>query len=363
MIGFAALAIDIGMLYATHAEMQRAADSAALAAAWELLDENRLLGDSYEGYLISLAREGAVYTAARNPVLRSGPVVHPTEDVEVGYLSDLTYGSSLIFTGDAPANAVGVRVRRDAERGGSISLFFARFLGADTRDLAAEAAAAFADNVVGFEVTESTGNCGLLPFTVQEENWNGLLAGTFTTGDNYSCDPNTGEVTTGSDGVNELNLYPGDMNGQLPPGNFGTVDIGADDNSAADVRRQILYGVSEEDLSYFPDGRLVLDSDGTLLLNGDTGLSAGFKDALEAVKGQPRCIPIFRDVSGPGNNAMYTIVDFAGIRILNVRLTGPMSQKEVIVQPAVFVDDAAVIEPGPGSDYDYYVYAPVRLVR
>ena len=57
---------------------------------------------------------------------------------------------------------------------------------------------------------------------------------------------------------------------------------------------------------------------------------------------------------------MYTIVRFAGIRILNVKLTGPMSKKQVIIQPAVVVDDAVIGGPGPGpSDY---VYSPVRLI-
>jgi hypothetical protein len=106
---------------------------------------------------------------------------------------------------------------------------------------------------------------------------------------------------------------------------------------------------------------LRLGDDGTLLLNGDTGLSAGIKDELEAIKGHPRAIPIFSQVSGPGNNAMYTVVGFVGIRIMNVQLTGKMSTKNLIVQPAVVVDDSAVVDPGPGPSY--YVYRPVQLVH
>ena len=120
------------------------------------------------------------------------------------------------------------------------------------------------------------------------------------------------------------------MNGQLPPGNFGTIDIGPNVNSALDAERQIRYGVSAEDLSYYPNG-FVLGDDGTLVVNGDTGLSAGFKDGLEAIKGQPRTLPLFSTVENPGDNAMFTIVGFGGIRILNVKMTGAVGQQEVRV--------------------------------
>jgi len=38
---------------------------------------------------------------------------------------------------------------------------------------------------------------------------------------------------------------------------------------------------------------------------------------------------------GPENNASYTIVKFVGVRITYVKLTGSMSNKQVIIQPAV----------------------------
>ena len=126
------------------------------------------------------------------------------------------------------------------------------------------------------------------------------------------------------------------------------------------IARQILYGINESDLAFL-GGKLEFGEDGTLLLNGDTGLSAGFKDELAAIIGQPRAIPIFTSVSGNGNNAMYTIVAFGGIRIMDVKLTGKMSSKYVMIQPAVVVDDAA-IESGD-SDSSYYVYRPVQLVH
>jgi hypothetical protein len=359
ILGFAALAVDIGMLYAAQAEMQRTADAAAHAAAWELLDEERLKGGVYLDWVLDAARECASAVAADNPVLHAQPVVDPSEDVLIGYLGDLAYaGGPMTFDNPAMSNAVAVNVRRDSARGGSIALYFARFLGVDSQDLNARAVAAFADGIVGYEVTETSGNADLLPFALHVDSWTALLGGAGT--DNYSFDPETGLVSPGADDILELNLYPGGGEGQLPPGNFGTVDIGSPNNSTSDIARQILEGVNADDLAYF-GGELRLRPDGTLPLNGDTGLSAGVKDELEAIKGQAREIVLFSQVSGPGNNAIFTVVGFACIRIMNVQLTGPMSKKELTIQPGLCVDDAAIAEPGPGPSY--YVYRPVQLVR
>jgi hypothetical protein len=191
------------------------------------------------------------------------------------------------------------------------------------------------------------------------DSWNDLLAGAVSTGDNYEYDESSG-VSSGSDNILELNLYPGAGVSQLPPGNFGTVDIGSSNNSTAVLSRQIRYGVTEADLA-FHGGELSLGSSGSFQLNGDTGLSAAIKSDLEAIIGEPRTILLFNTVTGNGNNSMYTIVGFAGIRVLNVKLTGSMSSKEVIIQPAYVVDDSAMTGPGSGSSY--FVMKPVFLSR
>src|SRR5690606_12049527 len=111
-------------------------------------------------------------------------------------------------------------------------------------------------------------------------------------------------ISAGSDGVLEVNLFP---QGTGSPGNRGTVDIGSSNNSTADIARQIVHGISAQDLAHH-GGRLEFDEDGELELNGDTGISAGVKDELASIRGEPRLIPIFSKVVGPGNNAQYTIV-------------------------------------------------------
>jgi hypothetical protein len=256
-------------------------------------------------------------------------------------------------------------VRRDSSQNGSIRTWFANTLGFSSVDMQATATATLQGNIQGIRATAQTGNGGMAPIALHIDAWNGLLGGTWTTGDNYAYDDSSGNVNPGTDGVNELNFYPGSGPTQLPPGNFGTVDIGSDSNSTADIARQILHGVSEADLAYH-GGSLALGEDGTLILNGDTGLSASIKDELEAIKGRGIIIPLFSDVSGPGDNAMFTVVGFAGVRIMNVKLTGKMDKKEVIIQPAFVIDDAAVSSGGDtvsGPTTSWFVYEPIRLTR
>ncbi len=367
MVGMAALSIDVGMLYHTRSELQRTADAAALAAAWSLLDDDRLAGAPDLSQEIAAARQEAAHYAAANPVLNQAPQLHlnndnqPDGDVLLGYLNDPTDpAEQMSFSNPNLFNSILVRVRRDASLNGPVELLFARILGVNNSSLSAQAVATFKDGVKGYQVTPTTGNAEMLPFALKLAAWQALLAGTGSTGDGYAWDADAGQVIEGADGILELNLYPGGGDDQLPPGNFGTVDIGPPNNSTADIARQILSGVSADDLAYF-GGVLELGPDGTLILEGDTGLSGAVKEQLEAITGAARAIPLFSVVSGPGDNAQFTVVGFAGIRILHVKLTGPMKRKALVIQPSFVVDDAAIT--GPGSGLSYFVYQPVRIVR
>ncbi len=107
--------------------------------------------------------------------------------------------------------------------------------------------------------------------------------------------------------------------------------------------------------------QLEFDANGELFLNGDTGISAGVKDEMTSIIGQPRIIPIFEQVAGNGNNAEYTIVKWQGIRIVGVKLTGSMSQKHVTIQVAPVLSRGVV--PSTTTGTSSYVYSPVVLVR
>jgi len=358
MVGLMALlafALDLGVVLVARSELQRCADASAIAAAWELIDESPLTGGSYSAVLASNAQARASEYAGLNQVLVNSPSM-ATGDIEVGYLADPTVSTqSIDLSGNNHPNTVHVVVRREAGRNGEITMTFGRLLGRSSTPAVAEATAALLTSFQGFRAPSDGGNLDLLPFALDKTTWDNMLDSNVGS-DNYKWDALNQQVVSGSDGILEVNLYP---QGTGSPGNRGTVDIGSSNNSTCDIARQITTGISPADLQYH-GGSLEFDASGNLYLNGDTGISAGVKDELASIKGQPRIIPIFTAVNGPGNNAEYTIVRFTGIRIMAVKLTGKASSKYVMVQPANIVTKGGI--PGGNATSDF-VFSPVRLVR
>lgn len=361
MMGFTALAVDVGFMSQTKAQMQAAADASALAAALEM-PNGWGTGKVLTASQVNSTAKSAAQTVATTYRLgeQAAAYLDTTRDVRFGQRTQNTSGAWVETWGTSPYNIAEVTIHRDQPLTGNVAtrgdqelpLFFARVMGNKTAALTAKATATLSPGG-GFSIPPGSGlTCPLLPLAMDETTWNNLINNGVGS-DNYKFNSNgsvschgssSGTVTSGSDGIKEVSLYP-DSNGSLPSGNRGTVDIGPSNNSTADLSRQIRYGPNEADLAYF-GGKVQIPASGLLALNGDTGLSAGIKDDLAAIIGQPRAIPIFRSVSGPGNNATYQICKFVGIRILYVKLTGSPSQKQVIVQPAPVFDGTIVSTPG-----------------
>jgi len=353
LLAMVAFAVDVGYLCVARDQLQRSADSAAMAACWELIDEDAPTGLIDSGTLQQRGDTKAHEFAGMNLVLNTTPALG-AGDVEFGHIANPSDPTSpLVVGGPDPPNAV--RVQRTANVNGPIPLFFARAMGVNQATCQAEATAAMLMDIRGFRAPAFGQNLGILPFALDEDTCLDMLAGTGD--DAWNWDASTNQVYSGSDGIVEANLYP---QGTGSPGNRGTVDIGSSNNSTKDISRQIVDGVSADDLSYH-GGKLELDEYGNLYLNGDTGISAGVKDELASIIGQPKVLPVFRTVTGNGNNATYQIVRFVGVRILSVKLTGSMSKKRVIIQPATVTALGAI--PSSSSGTSNFIYSPVWLVR
>jgi hypothetical protein len=136
MVGMAALAVDVSMMYTAKAELQRAADAAALAAAAELVNSDP---DERE----ALALQVAEAYAAENPVLGAGAGLDSPGDVEFGKAVYDEYSGRFAFDpGGEPTDAVRVTVKRPSGGdAGPIQFAFARIFGYDTKDMQARAAA------------------------------------------------------------------------------------------------------------------------------------------------------------------------------------------------------------------------------
>lgn len=370
LFGMLAFTADIGFITATRSQMRNAADAAALAACQEL-PAGMGKGATSSISTVKADAENAAMTLAGHH--RAGDVasasVKPGKDFRFGRRDWDPQQLKWIETWNStPYNMVEVRVRRDQPFSGAVTasspadrqlkLFFAPVLNQKNASVTVSATAAVLP-VVGFSLPAgSTKTVGILPIALDLPTWEALIQNDIGP-DSFAYNPNTGSVYRGQDGIREVNLYPSGSS-SMPPGNRGTVDLGNPNNSTMDLKRQILYGLNAEDLSYFPNGQIRTDN-GLLYLNGDTGISAGIKAELSQIIGQTRAIPIFTDVSGPGNNAMYTVVKFVGIRVLEVVLTGSLSSKHLTVQPAVFEDSNAI--GGKAATAPDTISSPIKLIH
>lgn len=346
-----AITLDLGYISVSQSELRRTADASAMAACWELFDQQNSSSNISESSVLYAAME----TASLNLISQQSPTIGTSiDDFAIGHYDPKDGG---LFSSNSTngVNAVRVRIARESVVNGELPLFFGAITGRQAQSLETHSVAAMLNNISGFYAPATDNDAiDILPIALDLETWELVIAG--QTSDSFACEDGT--VSSGSDGKFECNLYP---QGTGSPGNRGTVDIGDANNSTADLSRQILHGISRED---FVDlGKpLAFDVNGILELNGDTGISAGIKDELASIIGQKRIIPIYTNVSGNGNNAIYRIVRLEGFQILDVKLTGPKNGKRVIVQPAKMVARNAILSTSESHSSDYLV-TPVMLVE
>lgn len=349
LVTLMAVTLDFNHIHVAETELRRSADAAAMAACWEMYDQQSAENSGI--VTEEAAKEAANVFAYANSVGQESPQF-AYDDVELG-----TYGVDQSWdTSDQSAfNAVRVTLRRQAGSNGELPLFFGSITGRQSQSLHTTATAAMFNSIGGFyEPSDGDETIDILPFALDLQSWLDAVAG--ATSDDYAYV--NGSVQSGSDGIFETNLYP---KGIGAPGNRGTIDIGGANNSTSDLSRQILHGISKQDfidLGY----PLEFDENGELDLNGDTGISAGVKDELATLIGKTRIIPIYAEVHGNGNNAKFTIVRWEGVRILSVKLTGKGSGKRVMIQPAKVLARGTKIDY-TGTYTSSHLVSPVMLVE
>ena len=154
LIGFGALAVDVGYMCVTKNELQNVADASALAAC-------RKLGTIYQGMTYSAQQtyvcgtdndDITVIKGVADAVARSNKaggkhiiVFDMTEGIEIDEveIGDWDPSKTLPFNAqfDQP-DAVRVRAHRDGDANGPITTFFAKIFGIDAVDVSADATAA-----------------------------------------------------------------------------------------------------------------------------------------------------------------------------------------------------------------------------
>jgi Flp pilus assembly protein TadG len=154
IMGFGALAVDVGVLYTTKAELQMAADSAALAAAAQLVG-----GDEADPE--TMARLTAAEYASAHEIYGDPAYLDTESDVELG---KAVYNPATQKFEFQPSSfnhdAVRVTVKRtDDSVGGAIPLLFANAIGSSEKELWARAAAVLIPRDISVVIDLSNSMC------------------------------------------------------------------------------------------------------------------------------------------------------------------------------------------------------------
>lgn len=332
IMGFAMLVVDVGRLYSVKAELQRAADAAALAGVSSYLTDSGLIYDTNAlSYLITQRSQETSYN---NVTLQDGTILD-LGDVEWGHHSFGTLGANL--DQDQQWNAVDVTVRKSPQtsNGGVPYLFgpvFEHFEGS----VVASARAALNDRVAGYDFSEGG---GFLPFTLHIDLYNDLVA---NGNDDFSYD---GNVNQYGDGVPEVRVFPWKVN---PSGNFGSLNIGIGNQGNPAIENQILNGLSAEEVeSEFGVTQLVFyNDDGSPhvhVSSGNPGMSVGMKDSLEARVGDIVGYFVHNATGDNGSNATFDLIGIRFGRLLDVKLNGNPNKRALAIQPVAYSDDSLIL--------------------
>src|SRR5262245_61861640 len=120
LMAMVAFAVDIGYIAEAHTQLQRSADSAALAAA---------------GKLPNLAQATLAATGAANENKTSITPALKSSDIVFGFWNRHTSTFTSPKPVGRPYNAVKITLRRTAANGNALGLFFGRVLGRNTTDV------------------------------------------------------------------------------------------------------------------------------------------------------------------------------------------------------------------------------------
>jgi Flp pilus assembly protein TadG len=391
LVGMVAFAVDLGNVWRIEIELQNAADAAALAAVGKLVQPTLTmttadppLTSTETSALWAQATADAVATAQRyggyHHAGAAGVVIN-SSDVVVGYIADPsappdTPAGQMQTGPNSPfPNSVQVTARRDhTVSSGPIPLYFAAVFGWTEINNQKTATASVRGGVInGFKGAHS----GLLPIAMYESVYLWLVKDPSLTTpppgvvdqDLFTVDlsgtvPPPGNVTARPDKKREARVYT-EPTGNTTPGNFGLLNLDNSRSSASSsvISDWILNGVSAEVLATWGANGLRATAEQPLAMGGQTGLQASQEDVLRAIIGQQRIMPVFRTVGNPGSNAVYQIIGFVGITIVEVNLTTGPTRRRVVVQVTGAIDAAAVIEPGGTSGSAKWVLQGVSLSR
>jgi Flp pilus assembly protein TadG len=271
IFGFTALSVDLGNAWQNQRELVNASDAAALAAA----QEYALLGNgcySIAPSYITKNKSDAAMTACE-----------PSEGAENGDSS----GWVLVTAGS------------------TVTYAFAPVIGTDSSDLDSSAAARYG-------IPSSAG--GLRPF--------GLCSDTLQNLPEFASWDRSAGPSSAVEIVYSNTSNPADCNSGSPvPGNWATMDFDGGSNSNSDIQQWTMNG--------YPG--LV----GPGPVAGDTGaFSPSLASELQSLQDRQLVfpLPIFDGATGTGSNAVFNVVGFVSVRVIDYKTNGGQATRSLTLE-------------------------------
>jgi Putative Flp pilus-assembly TadE/G-like len=329
MLSMVAFMVDYGYLGVVKSDLQRSADAAVLAGVMDLIpDENGVQNfDRARQIAVEYANLNMGFEPQTDPstgdlsyqfkVLPGDIVTGKYDPSSINGRGPLSLDTSSLVLHDT----MQITLRRDNSANSPVTLFFAQLFGVKDQSLSVTSAAVLR------KPTSMRAGGDILPFALPLEFWNQLELGEELSiyNDNKIEDGYGNQVTVL------------DATGNRVPGNWGTVDIGPENNSTKALGEQILYGLKQSDIdALYDSGRIPTNLEIPLpfYAQADPGLSAGIKDDVIAIHGQTRLIPIYDSLSsthlssnGGGNNAEFHVVRWGEVKVLDSHWQGNKNTK------------------------------------
>ena len=354
ILGFGALAIDLGQLYLARAELQRAADAAALAGASAYFTDAGLAQDL--AVLEPMIHERAQRASLKNPTHHVSTVLE-SADIVIGTFDPDYPHAALDTSGLDRLNAVQVTVRRTPEStNGSISLYLAGVLGIREASVVATATAMANDQLGGLQVEEEEEELQppLIPVTVNVDLYHYMAA---NSRDKFSYVDK--KVLAEPDGVREMNLYTWRLNlmdlddpdddvlelTDQGAGNFALLKFDA--VNTHDIEKNIEKGLSLEALiaAFGSSTVRYCTEDGnpiTYELTGEMGLRVKLADAFSTRVGDMVGIFVHDDVIEYTGADDFRNVGIRYGRIMEAELL-KTDDKRLVFQPVAYSGSNVIV--------------------
>ncbi len=395
----AALVIDRLHLDTAKSELRIAAEAAALAAARELANDDRLRPDYDPTALQMKSRFAAARIAAQNVVAGEPVTLKPdsASDVRFGRLmNDPATGEPIFVEAhDLEATSVAVAARCTEARQSAVALPFRTFYAPTDADVVAVAEASLNFQVRGLRTVDRLPIPTLPLAILAQPNAKQEAAHKHSTvslkqshqagassaqqpptapnwtrdieqrrgADRFGYDATTGEVTNQADGIPEIRLRTAARSSNSQSNAFVITLTG--DLTEAHLRRQITHGWSADDLE--PLGGELLFDHGPLTLAGLRSVDGNvLAQSLRTVLGQSRVVFLYERVEGDSSShvASLQVTKMVAGRVMFVREISEC-ECEIVLQPAVLATRSAVAnsdETDSGCEKNKYV-ANLRLTN